>query len=196
MPAKRIKVIDIENNTTRDEEPTRDDIIDIIKEDQPIVVQPEEPVVMKKKRAPRPKVPVFEKVEQQPEPVVEPVVELAASSLVGMQPVVVEPVVEVEPDDEPKNIKTIELVSCPKCNKKLTARTLKYSHESVCPENGHPPPSTKGKFKRKPTNREESLEHVIEQYIEHIPALTAYDKRLLLLKKKQDKIKKLAVHAF
>ena len=31
MPAKRIKVIDIENSTTQDEEPTRDDIIDIIK---------------------------------------------------------------------------------------------------------------------------------------------------------------------
>ena len=104
--------------------------------------------------------------------------------------------VEVEPEDEPKNIKTIELVSCPKCNKKLTSRTLKYSHESVCPENGHPPPSTKGKFKRKPTNREESLAHVIEQYIEHIPALTAYDKRLLLIKQKQDNIKNLAVHAF
>ena len=127
MPAKRIKVIDIENNTTQDEEPTRDDIIDIIKEDQPIMVQPEEPVVMKKKRAPRPKVPVFEKVLEQVVEVVEPVVE------------VVEPVVEVDsedivkPEDEPKNIKTIELVSCPKCNKKLTSRTLKYSHESVCP---------------------------------------------------------------
>ena len=160
-----------------------------------MVVQPEEPVVMKKKRAPRPKVPVFEKVEQQPEPVLEPVVEPVASSLVGMQPVV-EPVVVVEPDDEPKNIKTIELVSCPKCNKKLTSRTLKYYHESVCPENGHPPPSTKGKFKRKPTNREESLDHVIEQYIEPKPALTAYDKRLLLIKQKQDNIKNLAVHAF
>ena len=181
MPAKRIKVIDIENNTTQDEEPTRDDIIDIIKEDQPIMVQPEEPVVMKKKRAPRPKVPVLEQVLEVVEPVLEPVVG---------------PVVVVEPDDEPKNIKTIELVSCPKCNKKLTSRTLKYSHESVCPENGHPPPSTKGKFKRKPTNREESLEHVIEQYIEPKPALTAYDKRLLLIKQKQDKIKNLAVHAF
>ena len=64
MPTKRIKVIDIENNTTHDGEPTRDDIIDIIKEGQPIVDQPEEPVAMKKKkRAPKPKVPVFEKVE-------------------------------------------------------------------------------------------------------------------------------------
>ena len=124
MPAKRIKVIDIENSTTQDEEPTRDDIIDIIKEDQPIVLPPEEPVVMKKKRAPRPKVPVFEKV-------LEPVVEV-------VEPVVVEPVVEVDseyivkPDDEPKNIKTIELVSCPKCNKKLTSSTLKiFSRERV-----------------------------------------------------------------
>ena len=184
MPAKRIKVVDIETSTTQDEEPTRDDIIDIIKEDQPIVVQPAEPVAMKKKRMSR------AKVVQTPD--IEPEVE----------PVVVEPVVEVDsedvvkPEDEPKNIKTIELVSCPKCNKKLTSRTLKYSHESVCPENGHPPPSTKGKFKRKPTNREESLEHVIEQYIETKPALTPYEKRLNTIKEKQDKINNLALYAF
>ena len=66
----------------------------------------------------------------------------------------------------------------------------------VCPENGHPPPSTKGKFKRKPTNREESLEHVIEQYIEPKPVLTAYEKRLNTIKEKQDKIKSLALYAF
>ena len=131
MPAKRIKVIDIENSTTQDEDPTRDDILDIIKEDQPIVVQPAEPVVMKKKRASRAKV--------VPTPDVEPEVEYE------VEPVVVEPVVEVDsedvvkPEDEPRNIKTIELVVCPKCNKKLTSRTLKYSHESVCPGNGNLP---------------------------------------------------------
>ena len=164
MPAKRIKVIDIENNTTQDEEPTRDDIIDIIKEGQPIMLQPaasslaglhpaasslaglqpEEPVAMKKKkRAPKPKVPVFEKVEPPIEipKEIEPPTEIEP-------PEAIEQVVVVEPDDEPKNIKTIEVVSCPKCNKKLTSRTLKYSHESVCPGNGNAPPSSINKPKK------------------------------------------------
>ena len=143
MPAKRIKVIDIENNTTHDGEPTRDDIIDIIKEGQPIM-QPEEPVAMKKKkRAPKPKVPVFEKVEPPIEipKEIEPPTEIEP-------PEAIEQVVVVEPDDEPKNIKTIEVVSCPKCNKKLTSRTLKYSHESVCPGNGNAPPSSINKPKK------------------------------------------------
>ena len=140
MPAKRINVIDIENSTAQDEDPTRDDILDIIKEDQPIEVQPVEPVVMKKKRASRAKV--------VPVPDIEPEVEHE------VEPVVVEPVVEVDsedvvkPEDEPRNIKTIELVVCPKCNKKLTSRTLKYSHESVCPGNGNAPPSSTNKPKK------------------------------------------------
>ena len=57
-------------------------------------------------------------------------------------------VVVAKPDDEPKNIETIELVVCPKCNTKLTSRTLKYSHESVCPGNGNPP-ATINKQKKK-----------------------------------------------
>ena len=132
---------------------------------------------MKKTRAPRQKKAVVETKE------LEPIIEITP-----------EPIVEVKEVEKP-NTKTVELVVCPKCDKKLTSRTLKYSHESVCPANGEKP-STKDKFKRKHTNREESLEHIIEQYIEHIPALTAYDKRLLLIKQKQDKIKNLAVHAF
>ena len=126
MPANRIKVIYIENSTTQDEYPTRDDILDIIKEDQPIVVQPVEPVLMKKKRAsrakvvPTPDVVALDKSEPEVENEVEPVVEVDSEYV-------------VMPEDEPRNIKTIELVVCPKCNKKLTSRTLKYSHESVCP---------------------------------------------------------------
>ena len=32
-----------------------------------------------------------------------------------------------------KNLKTVELVECPKCGKKVPERTLKYSHQAVCP---------------------------------------------------------------
>ena len=35
-------------------------------------------------------------------------------------------------------------MQCEKCGKKLTARTLKYSHNSVCPANGNKtPPKSK-----------------------------------------------------
>ena len=37
--------------------------------------------------------------------------------------------------EEPKNFRVQELAECPKCGKKLTAKTLKYSHEKVCPKN-------------------------------------------------------------
>ena len=101
MPAKRIKAIDIENSTTQDEDPTRDDILDIIKEDRPIEVQPIEPVVMKKKRASRAKVVPVPDIEPEVEHEVEPVVEVDSEDF-------------VKPEDEPRNIKTIELVVCPK----------------------------------------------------------------------------------
>ena len=44
--------------------------------------------------------------------------------------------------EEPKkNVKVIELKECEKCGKKLTARTLKYSHAAVCPANENTPPA-------------------------------------------------------
>ena len=46
-----------------------------------------------------------------------------------------------------KNIKTVELIECPKCGKKVTERTLKYSHQAVCPANN--PPDAQPKEQRK-----------------------------------------------
>lgn len=37
------------------------------------------------------------------------------------------------------NVKITELSQCDKCGKKLTARTLKYSHNKVCPANENKP---------------------------------------------------------
>ena len=43
-------------------------------------------------------------------------------------------------EEEPKkNVKVIELKECEKCGKKLTARTLKYSHAAVCSANENTP---------------------------------------------------------
>ena len=45
----------------------------------------------------------------------------------------VEPVEQVEQVAQPvSNIKTVELVECPDCEKKMTKKTLKYSHAKNC----------------------------------------------------------------
>ena len=82
----------------------------------------------------------------EPEPVKEEELEL--------EPIKVE---EPEPakTEEPKTeTKTLELVPCPDCGKKLTARTLKYKHPSVC--SAKQPPKEK-KQKPEPANLEEPL---------------------------------------
>ena len=57
-------------------------------------------------------------------------------------------------EEEPKNVRVQELVECPKCGKKMTAKTLKYSHEKVCPKNeknplGQVKPKQKKRYKFK-----------------------------------------------
>ena len=132
MP-KKIKVVDIDapiESTIEVVEPVEQveqvAPIETVEPVEPIdtvdIVAPTEPVVLKKPRAPRVNKEVEKtKVEEPPLP---PVVE---------EPEPVINVVEEEP--ETNNIKTVELVQCPKCGKKLTQRTLKYSHEAVCPGN-------------------------------------------------------------
>ena len=128
-----------------------DPVVEIPNEERPVQVveetsppaesvEPEasaEPVAVaetKKKRAPRarsvkPKKrePVEVIEEETPQPA-EPVVEIVQA------PIVVE-----EAEEKPKKqVKTLELVECEKCGKKLTQRTLKYSHQPVCPGNNPP----------------------------------------------------------
>ena len=47
-----------------------------------------------------------------------------------------------------KNLKTDELVECPKCGKKVTERTLKYSHQAFCPANNPPDAQPKEQSKK------------------------------------------------
>ena len=89
-----------------------------------VEVEPTEPVVMKKRgtRTTKPK----SKKELQP--------------IVEEPPKVEEPINKIEVLEElpKKNLKTVELMECPKCGKKVTERTLKYSHQAVCPANNPP----------------------------------------------------------
>lgn len=44
-----------------------------------------------------------------------------------------EPVIEVKEEIPQKKVKTLELVKCPKCDKEMTCRTLRYDHHKTCP---------------------------------------------------------------
>ena len=89
---------------------------------------------------------------------------------------------ETEPaiKENKKDIKTVELVACPKCGKKVTERTLKFSHPRTCPKNEN---------KQKQVIKQESIKE------EHKPVLSAHEKRMLNIKEKQDRIKQLILNA-
>ena len=84
--------------------------------------------------------------------------------------------------DSGKNIKTVELVQCPKCGKKLTERTLKYSHPSKCSKNEDEQQQTK--------------EATLRTTFEIIkPVISANNQRIMNIKEKQDRIEQLIVNA-
>ena len=199
MP-KKIKVVDLKPDFNQPDSPRVDDYQGIVEkvEDAKPSEKPSTPeeehqgkvaeVSKKATRAPRTKrksdAPV---VVEEPPPAV--VVEEPPVVVEEPPPAVVEDppppdVVEVlpppqgeSPDEEEvkKNVKTVELVECPKCGKKLTQRTLKYSHGAKCPKNEKPQPV-----------REEVAP----------PPLSAHAQRLQKIKERQEKFKNLAVHAF
>ena len=141
MP-KKIKVVDIP--------PTDVETVAVNNEPEPFVeAKPVEanpvedvPVKPKKPRVKKPK----------PEPVVEPVVEPVKAAEA-------EPIVEgiqtvsIDAEIPKKDVKTLELVQCDKCNRKMTERTLKYAHEDKCPALNPTKPRTR---KSKISQQEES----------------------------------------
>ena len=130
MPRK-VKTIPLENTLDKGDESfneiaTYDAVINLIQDEEPVDVLEDVPPIVEKVK----KVRISRKKEE-----VEP------------------PIVVSEDDDEPEvvedkkkdeNIKVVELLQCDKCGKKLTARTLKYSHNAVCSANGiKTPPKAK-----------------------------------------------------
>ena len=120
MPAKaksKIIAVSLDNTTlnfddTEGVEPDFDKVMEDVKLDD---VQPDDdkieiPIKEKKPRA---------KAKPKAKPVVEPVVEP-----------IVEPIEEAPLKTEKKQI---ELVECPDCKKKLSAKTYKYNHVHNCP---------------------------------------------------------------
>ena len=92
---------------------------------EPVEVEPVEPVVMKKR--------VTRTTKPKPKKELQPIVEEPSKV---EEPQKVEELInkiEVLEEVPKKNLKTVELMGCPKCGKKVTERTLKYSHQAVCP---------------------------------------------------------------
>ena len=106
MGRKKITVVNIDDNDTKN-----DDVVDVTEPtDKPIEIQ-QEPIeipdtVMEKK----------EKVEESPKDLETPPVEDAPVK---------------QPETQTKT-RSQELIKCPKCNKMVTAKTLKYSHKNTC----------------------------------------------------------------
>ena len=152
MPRK-IKTIPLETIVVKDDESEHDEevkvdsyeaVINLIQdesqtENEDVMPPPPPPVKVKKARAPK------KKKDLDP-PIVVSENEDEDVQLIETTIIVDEPVVE-EDKKKDDNIKVVELLQCEKCGKKLTARTLKYSHNAVCPanENKTPPKSKRVK---------------------------------------------------
>jgi hypothetical protein len=90
-----------------------------------------------------------------------------------------------EPEKPKENIKTVELVACPKCNKKLTAKTLKYSHERICPA----------------TRQAEQVEEVVKPVARAKPIAQPQQdppihERIRRMNNRKENYKNLVIHAF
>ena len=136
---KKNKVIDIILVSNKDEEinKTNEEINEEINEAQTIV-EPTEKVVMKTKRKTKAKA----KGE-----VVKKYLDNITVSFDSSKPIIKDPIindVDVLEIEEPnciiknQNIKITELVECPDCHKKMTLKSLKYSHKNNCQVNKPP----------------------------------------------------------
>ena len=106
MPKKKITVVNIDDNETKN-----DEVIDVNEPVEEPVEVPQEPIEIQQDPIEK-----LETIEESPK-------ELET------------PPVENTPIKQPEtNTKTRlqELIQCPKCNKMIKAKTLKYSHKNTC----------------------------------------------------------------
>ena len=185
MPAKaksKIIAVSLDNTTlnfddTEAVEPEFNKVMEDVKLDD---VQPDEiksddvkieiPIVEKKPRA---------KAKPKAKPVAEPVVEP-----------IVEPVLIKEITEK----KQAELVECPDCKKKLSAKTYKYNHVHNCPAKRFTPPPTEQVIT--PTEPEiQPTEPEIQPY-DFVPVMKQPSVRELRAQKRRMMIDSLMANAF
>ena len=183
MPAKaksKIIAVSLENTTlnfddTEAVEPEFNKVMEDVKLDD---VQPDDvksddvkieiPIKEKKPRA---------KAKPKAKPVVEPVVE---------------PIEEVPLKTEKKQI---ELVECPDCKKKLSAKTYKYNHVHNCPAKRFTPPTTEPVITRTEADIIQPSEPEIQPYVFE-PVMKQPSVRELRAQKRRMMIDSLMANAF
>lgn len=111
MVKKQINVVNLSVEDMNEDERTQ--IKQIIEEEE----KQEETIPKPKRKTPTRKTKVKEEEEVINETIPEPIPETVVES----------------PKEEPtKKIKTVELVKCDKCNKEMTLRSLRYTHQKYC----------------------------------------------------------------
>ena len=185
--ARKIKVVDVDAPTEQVEtvETTNQtetvEAVEATNQPEPVeTLQPVEEKKTKAKRAPRAKKTIDTSLLD------------VGVNMSDEPPVVEEPKPIINAVEEPpvsKNIKTVELVECPKCNKKLTERTLKYSHEAVCPANEAK--TIKKPKKEQAAPKQVQYEETLDEHIER-PAI----QKIKRIQVRSERYKNLITHAF
>ena len=180
---KKIKVV----NLSEAEEMTK--IVEEMNIEEPVIIESSEPVIMKPKRKPKNN---LEVIKEQPEQIivsfevtkpieeVKPIIEEVKPIIEEVKPIIE----EVKPVEVNKNIKITELVECPDCNKKMTKKSLKYSHKQNCIAHKQPEPI---KTIEKKPKQIEVPKHIEVPIINH---------RLNRMNERAKKIENLASQAF
>ena len=177
-----------------DEEKTREQIIDIVNNEEPVNDEPVKEEVNeevkevkpKAKRASRAKVKIVKESV-----VSEPVVEV-----VEEKPV--EPVIE----EKPKKIdKLKEIVKCPDCNMDMTQHTLKYIHKrrGFCKADVKPEPVPEPIVQQQQQQPKPITEDTVNDYIKQNPdVVTNYlrNERILKAQRKQSHARNLLNNVF
>ncbi len=117
---------------------------------------------------------------------------------------IVEEVKPIEEEKPQKKIRTQELVQCPKCNKSLTQKSLRYFHEKSCPgvkiERENIPVKRRVK-EDNDENKNKNIEnkniinipeHIIENEVKKRIQNTYKDRMVEKMKLKEERIKKLS----
>ena len=101
-------------------------------------------------------------------------------------------------EEQPKKVKTVELVKCEKCGKEMTKRTLRYDHEKTCP--GKPiireavPVKRRTVIDKKEQDSADIPEDVIESEVKKRIQNMAQERLNTRIKAKEERIKKLSAH--
>ena len=143
MPRK-IKTIPLDTILIKDDEDTHDDEIKVDTYDAVINLIQDETQTDIEDVTPPPPVEKVKKVRPPKKKKEEPPMVVSEDEEPG-DVQVIETTIVVEDKKNDENIKVVELLHCDKCGKKLTARTLTYSHNNVCPANENKTPP---KYKR------------------------------------------------